>query len=155
MPFYKYPRPAVTVDVVLLSGKKEAQEVLLIQRKNEPFGDCWAFPGGFVDKHESLKNAAYRELKEETSIDGLDLIQFRAYGDPGRDPRGDTVSIVYWARVQSSEISATAHDDAKDVRWFSLKSLPKLAFDHQRILEDILTFIEKDSVKKTEPRRAI
>ena len=119
MPYtYKFPRPAVTVDIILFK-KTNITEALLIQRKNEPFKNSWAFPGGFVDKNEPLENAAKRELREETSIKNIELKQFQCFGDPGRDPRGHTVSIVFYGWVKS-DVNALAGDDAADAKWFPI-----------------------------------
>jgi len=108
--------------------------VLLIKRGREPFKGLWAFPGGFVDEHESLDNAAARELQEETGLRGIKLQQIGAFGDPGRDPRGHTVSIVF-AAVLDEPRDARAADDASDAKWHSARHPPKLAFDHNKILK--------------------
>ena len=97
--------------------------------------DSWALPGGFVDENEDIKDAALRELKEETGIVGLDLIQVGAYGKPGRDPRGHTVSVVYTA-ILDSEPEYQAGDDAAEAGWFTIDELPGLAFDHEEIITD-------------------
>ena len=128
---YSYPRPAVTVDIILFN---EDMEILLIKRKNKPFEGAWAFPGGFVDENEGLEDAARRELMEETCLEAGKLEQSGAFGQPGRDPRGHTISIVFTGRVIDSR-KLQAADDATEARWFSLKDLPELAFDHQEILE--------------------
>ncbi len=128
---YPYPRPSVTVDIIVFDRKKE--NVLLIERKNEPFKNSWALPGGFVDKDEALDKAAYRELEEETGIRSINLKQFYTFGNPGRDPRGHTVSIVYWGIIQNIK-QVRAGDDALNTKWFSITVLPKLAFDHLDIL---------------------
>lgn len=130
---YEHPRPAVTVDIVLFHRAADDIEVLLIKRAREPFKDRWAFPGGFVDENESLEEAAARELKEETGVSGIALEQIGAFGDPGRDPRGHTVSVAFSA-VVSDRLAAAAGDDAADARWHSAISPPKLAFDHAKIL---------------------
>ncbi|MEK6303867.1 MAG: NUDIX hydrolase [Acidobacteriota bacterium] len=130
---YDHPRPAVTVDIVLFTRLKRAERVLLIQRKREPFKGLWAFPGGFVDDNESLEAAASRELFEETGLDGIELEQIGAFGDPGRDPRGHTVSVVFAALLEDQPEPAAA-DDAEDARWHSVSRHPPLAFDHNRIL---------------------
>ncbi len=135
---YKYPRPAVTVDIILVSDSFP-RKVLLIKRLRDPFANSWAFPGGFVDEQEDLLVAAARELKEETNIDGVSLTQFKTYGTPYRDPRGHTVSIIYWAEIPES-ISFQAADDAAEAQWFSLDELPKLAFDHAMILEEFVSY---------------
>lgn len=131
------PHIFLTVDIILTRQFNSKSEVLLIQRLNEPFKNNWALPGGFVDKGEDLEPAAKRELLEETSISIKSLTQFKTYGKPGRDPRGDTVSVVFYAKVDENVI-AQAADDAKDVRWFPMDSLPELAFDHAEILGDFI-----------------
>jgi len=150
VPFtYPYPRAALTVDTVVFALRARDLSVLLVRRKNPPFQGAWALPGGFVDEGESLELAARRELDEETGISGVAIAQLGAFGDPGRDPRGHTVSVVYYACV-ISEPRPTAGDDAADAAWHPLRSLPiaqgdgsrrrrasdvKLAFDHARIIE--------------------
>lgn len=131
---YNFPRPSVTVDIVLI---KKNNQILLIKRKNDPFKECWALPGGFVDEMEDLPAAAKRELLEETSINLENLTQFGAYGKPNRDPRGHTVSIIYYAIIDY-EIKGKAGDDAKEIKWFSISNLPTLAFDHEDIVQDFL-----------------
>jgi 8-oxo-dGTP diphosphatase len=130
---YDYPRPALTVDVVLAT-REPRPRVLLIRRKHEPFAGTWALPGGFVDANEKLPDAARRELREETGLATGDLEQLYTAGDPGRDPRGWTVSVVYLARVKADELKPVAADDADEVAWFPLDDLPALAFDHAMIL---------------------
>ena len=130
---YEYPRPAVTVDIVLFVGLEDRIEVLLIKRARPPFRGRWAFPGGFVDADESLEDAARRELVEETGITGVKLNQLGAFGDPGRDPRGHTVSIVFTALLDDKPI-AVAADDAAEALWHSARRPPRLAFDHGKIL---------------------
>lgn len=123
----------VTVDVVLV--KPNLKQLLLIKRKNEPFKDCWALPGGFVDENEDLEAAAKRELEEETQVKISALEQIGAYGKPFRDPRSHVVSIAYFGKV-NDKIIAKASDDAKEANWFSINDLPELAFDHQDIISD-------------------
>ena len=135
---YKYPRPAVTVDVVIVT-REEKPRVLLIRRKREPFMGYWALPGGFVDLDEPLDVAARRELLEETGVHAENLVQLHTFGDPERDPRGRTISIAYLAVMNVEQIQARAADDASVVGWFSLVRTPKLAFDHK----DILSFTRR------------
>jgi len=131
---YDFARPAVTADIVIISLEPEPH-VLLIRRKDEPFKGAWALPGGFVDPDETLTEAAHRELGEETGITGVYLEQLGAFGDPGRDPRGWTVTIAFLARVDRLAIGPIAGDDAAEVKWHPLVKLPKkLAFDHDKIL---------------------
>lgn len=130
---YDHPRPSVSVDIVLFYQAAERVEVLLIKRAGEPFKGQWALPGGFVDEDEALELAAARELKEETGISGVRLAQIGAFGDPGRDPRGHTISIAFGARV-SKRAEAVGADDAEEARWQALARLPRLAFDHKKII---------------------
>jgi 8-oxo-dGTP diphosphatase len=138
MPYtYPYPRPSVTVDCVVFGldlGAKDLK-ILLIQRKKDPFAGLWAFPGGFVEESETLEQSAKRELQEETGIARLYLEQLYSFGDPGRDPRGHTVTVAYYALVKLSDHAPKAADDAKAVDWFSVSKPPKLAFDHAKILK--------------------
>jgi 8-oxo-dGTP diphosphatase len=130
---YDYPRPSVTVDVVIVT-REASPRVLLIRRKKEPFAGTWAIPGGFVDPGETLVAAAERELREETGVENVALEQLAAFGDPGRDPRGWTVSVAFLARV-APDTAAAAADDAAEVGWHPLDNLPpRLAFDHGKIL---------------------
>lgn len=133
---YAYPRPSVTVDVVLVTTE-ETPRVLLIRRRHSPYAGHWALPGGFVDENERLIDAARRELKEETGLEHADLEQLHTFGDPGRDPRGWTVSVVYMARVWPQLLQPIAGDDAAEVHWFSLEQLPPLAFDHLDVMNRV------------------
>lgn len=137
---YDYPRPSVTVDIVLLTDVLPYPQVLLIRRKNPPFKNLWALPGGFLEMDESLQESALRELQEETGISDVHLTQIGAYGEPGRDPRGRVITIAYLGIVKSELQEAVAGSDASEVAWFSTKDLPQLAFDHKDI---ILKALEK------------
>ena len=130
---YEYARPALTVDLVLVT-REARPRVLLIRRKHDPFAGSWAFPGGFVDENEKLIDAARRELKEETGVEVPDIEQLYTAGDPGRDPRGWTVSVAYLARVDPALLTPVAADDAEAVGWFPVDEPPPLAFDHAMIL---------------------
>ena len=131
---YDYPRPALTVDVVLISRDKRSR-VLLIKRAQNPFEGRWAIPGGFVEEGETLAEAARRELKEETGLVVGELEQLYTAGNPGRDPRGWTISVTYLVCDDAKNMKPKAGDDAKRVKWFPLDELPPLAFDHAMILE--------------------
>jgi 8-oxo-dGTP diphosphatase len=147
---YDYPRPSVAVDLVLAS-KEAAPRVLLIRRKHEPFAGCWALPGGFIEMDESLEESARRELREETGLDTGALIPLGVYGDPGRDPRGRTISVVYLAQVNPKTLRPRAADDAADVDWFALSRPPKLAFDHAKILADARRTLKERNARKRKP----
>jgi 8-oxo-dGTP diphosphatase len=131
---YDHPRPAVTVDAVVFARGDGHWTVLLIQRGQEPFAGSWALPGGFVEMDETLERAAARELEEETGITGVELEQLRVFGDPGRDPRGRTISIVHWGIVEGREPEPRGLDDAAEAAWWRTDMLPELAFDHEAII---------------------
>lgn len=131
---YEHPRPAVTVDAVVFARGDGHWDVLLIRRARDPFAGKWALPGGFVDPDEPLDRAARRELEEETGITSVKLEQLRAFGDPGRDPRGHTISIVHWGVIEGRPPAAEGADDASEAAWWRIDALPELAFDHERVL---------------------
>ena len=143
---YEYPRPMLCVDMVILRKLEEQTEILLIKRGHEPFQDHWALPGGFIEMEEDLIESAYRELEEETHITNMELQQLKTYGKPGRDPRGRTVSVVFGAFLEVEQ-EAQAGDDAKEAEWFSIDKLPKLAFDHDLIVEESIENILHDKNK--------
>ena len=135
---YDWPRPAVTTDIAVFAKRDGEASILLIQRGGEPFAGCWALPGGFLEEDETLETCAARELKEETGLEAGSLHLFGTYSEPGRDPRGRTVTVAYWTRLKEGSGAATAGDDAADCRWFALNQLPKLAFDHDQIIADAM-----------------
>lgn len=136
---YEYPRPAVTVDCVVLGLDTDDLKVLLVRRGVEPFRGAWALPGGFIRADESLDDAARRELAEETGIQEVFLEQLYTFGAPGRDPRGHVVTVAYYALAKLSDFRLTAATDAADARWHPLSALPALAFDHATIVETAVT----------------
>lgn len=134
---YEYARPALAVDCVVF-GMDEDLQVLLIKRDIEPFQGRWALPGGFVRLDETLDEAARRELDEETGVSRLYLEQLYTFGDLGRDPRERVVSVAYYALVKLSDHRVKAATDAREAAWFSVDDLPRLAFDHDKILQAAL-----------------
>ena len=135
---YDYPRPAVTADCVVIAKEKEPK-VLLIQRGNEPFKGCWAFPGGFMNMDETTEQCAVRELEEETGLKVTEIKQIGAYSRVNRDPRGRTITVAYLAIIDKVE-NVKGLDDAAKAQWFPLSDLPKLAFDHEEIMRDAKEF---------------
>lgn len=134
---YQYPRPALTADIVLMNPSYT--EVLLIKRGRDPFKDCWAFPGGFFDMDdEDIAHTASRELQEETGLTDIALRQVLVASQPGRDPRGRTVSVIFMGCVDPADVKPRGGDDAAEARWFAVDSLPPLAFDHGQILQECL-----------------
>ena len=132
---YEYPRPILAADSAVFTVIDGAIHVLLVRRGHEPYEGCWAFPGGFVNENEPVDEAGARELREETGLTDVPLRQMQVFGDPGRDPRGWTVSVVYLAVIDHRAHTVTAGDDAREAQWFPLAKPPRLAFDHDRILE--------------------
>ncbi|RME79539.1 MAG: NUDIX hydrolase [Chloroflexi bacterium] len=116
-------------------------KVLLVKRKSWPYAGMWAIPGGFVGIDESLEDAAYRELAEETGVsrDTVYLEQLYTFGRPDRDPRMRVITVAYFALVSADKLHPKAASDAEDVAWFSIYDLPPLAFDHDEILDYALT----------------
>ncbi len=131
---YEFPRPALTVDCVVFGLDEPDLKVLLIRRDLEPFRGKWALPGGFVHVDESLEDAAKRELREETGLEKVFLEQLYTYGELNRDPRERVVTVAYYALVRLSNHRVVAATDARDAAWFGVHDAPRLAFDHDRIL---------------------
>lgn len=136
MPYtYEYPRPALTVDVVVFTVRENQLNVLLIQRRDPPFQHMWALPGGFVHLTESLEEAAQRELTEETGLPQAYLEQLYTFGEPDRDPRGRVVTVAYFALIAAdAPLKPSGNSDALRATWHSTDALPPLAFDHADIL---------------------
>ena len=131
---YKYPRPAVTADCVVIT-KEEQPKVLLIQRGADPYKGSWAFPGGFMNMDETTEQCAIRELEEETGLRVSNVHQIGAYSKVDRDPRGRTITVAYLAIIDEP-VQVTGQDDAAKAEWFPLSALPELAFDHAEIIRD-------------------
>ena len=127
--------PALTVDCVAVDA---TGRVLLIRRGRPPFEGHYALPGGFVDIGETVEAACRRELAEETGIVARDLRLAGVYSDPKRDPRGHTVSVVFLTRVADRAPPPRAGDDAAAAEWLEDWSALPLAFDHARVLADVL-----------------
>ena len=133
---YKYPRPAVTADCIVIAREAEPK-VLLIQRGIDPFKGCWTFPGGFMNMDETTEQCAIRELEEETGLRLSKIQQIGAYSKVDRDPRGRTITVAYLAIVDAP-VAVTGQDDAARAQWFPIDALPPLAFDHEDILKDAI-----------------
>ncbi len=138
---YKYPRPAVTADCVVMT-KEAVPQVLLIERGADPYKGDWAFPGGFMNMDETTEQCAIRELEEETGMKVSNLHQIGAYSKVDRDPRGRTITVAYLVIV-NHPISVTGQDDAAKAEWFPIDALPSLAFDHEEIMQDAINAYKK------------
>jgi len=139
---YDYPRPAVTTDCVVFGKDGNETKVLLIERGNEPYKGCWAFPGGFLNMDENAEQGALRELKEETGLDLKNIKQIGAFSDVNRDPRSRVITIAYYAVTEITDVCGG--DDAAKAQWFSLNKIPPLAFDHEQILREAIQKMRKD-----------
>lgn len=166
-----YEKPSVTTDILLFTVDSIASsnykkndskilKVLLIKRRDHPFINHWALPGGFVDMNENLEIAALRELKEETDLDQAYIEQLYTFGEVDRDPRMRVITVAYMALVDHSKLKPIAGDDAKDVDWFEIervysdpviseidnriekKQELKLQLNNKRVHEDIYIILE-------------
>ena len=137
---YKYPRPSVTADCIVLT-KESRPQVLLIERADNPYKGTWAFPGGFMNMDETTEQCAIRELKEETGLEVTDVKQIGTYSTVDRDPRGRTITVAYLVVVESP-MEVIGQDDAAKAQWFPIDSLPDLAFDHDEILRDAIALFQ-------------
>ena len=122
----------ITVDVVIVTLKNDALQVLLVKRTNEPFKDKWAIPGGYVRLSEDLDQAALRVLKEKTAVDNIYLEQLYTFGDPLRHPVSRVITCAYFALIRAEDIKV---ETTEDLAWHKVFDLPPLAFDHKEIIE--------------------
>jgi len=146
----EYPRPSLTADNVVVALRDRHLAVLFVRRARDPFQGMWAFPGGFVEPTETVAEAAVRELREETSLEGVRVEEIGCFSKPGRDPRGWVVTVAHLALVPADRMGEVrAGDDAASAAWLDLHIEPEgasfrlshegaavqqLAFDHHDIL---------------------
>lgn len=152
----KFPKPSVTVDNLVWKYDDynapddpkdfEHIKILLIRRGGHPYRGYWALPGGFFDvlTDVDIDSASKRELKEETGIENIDIMeydQFKAYSDRNVDPRDRIVDIVTVSKVSWS-VEGKADDDAVDLDWFYINELPRMAFNHEKIIREWKDFVK-------------
>lgn len=142
-----FPHIMVTTDVVLFAFEDQQLKVLLVKRATPPFEGLWAFPGGILEEDEELEECALRELKEETGITTARLKQFGAVGTIGRDPRGRSVSIVYFGAVPAEISKPEPGEEVADAMFHMVRRRPRLAFDHEQILKGILGRLRDEIVQ--------
>ena len=126
--------PKVAIDLIIYTIKDNKLQVALVQMRKVPFGGMWAFPGGLVMRGESLEGAAKRELHEKTGLKNVYLEQLFSFGEPKRDPYSHVISVAYFALISSENVKLeTAEDKYSAIEWFSIRHLPKLAYDHEKM----------------------
>ena len=137
-----YKSPSITADGILIKN----QQILLVKRKNQPFKGKWALPGGFVEYGEKTEDTVIREVLEETGLETKINQLAGVYSDPDRDPRGHTITVAYILDIIGGEL--VAGDDASDVKFFNVKELPDLSFDHSKIINEVLQRFYHDVLSK-------
>ncbi|MBC9932310.1 NUDIX hydrolase [Chitinophaga qingshengii] len=131
--FHEYKNPSLAVDLVIFGYHDKTLSVLLLNRKEEPFKDCWTLPGGFLQMEETFLDTCSRILKTKTGMDDVFLEQLYSFDEPGRDPRGRVIAVGYYALINPARFNIIAGSMANDVKWFDVRKLPKLGFDHEHI----------------------
>jgi 8-oxo-dGTP diphosphatase len=129
-----HEHPGVTVDLVIFTVNDDTLKVMLVKRAEQPYLDHWSLPGGFLLIGESLEEAALRVLKEKTGVGDLYLEQLYTFGEPHRDPRARVITVAYVALIPWSNLDQPQSKKVADLKWCSLRQIPKLAFDHKLIL---------------------
>jgi 8-oxo-dGTP diphosphatase len=131
---YRYPHLAVKTDVVIFTLREERLELLLVKRPRVPFKGEWSLPGGFLDPATDLDASAMTELEEETGVTGVYLEQLYTFGRPDRDPRERVITVAYYALIPTGKVQIGKAATIQEVGWFAFDKLPRLAFDHQEIV---------------------
>ncbi len=130
----KYKYAVVAVDLLIFTIQEDDLKILLVKMKKSPFYHFWAAPGGLIKPKESLEKAAFRELYEKTGIKNIYLEQLYTFGDPKRDPTGRVISVAYFALINATKIKLKTTKKYLDIKWFSAKNLPILAYDHKEMI---------------------
>ena len=133
----------ISVDCVIFGYIAGELKVVLVQRKKPPFVGMWAIPGGFMENDETVEETAFRELKEETGIENVYIEQFHVFSERGRDPRGPTITVAFFALIRAEHCKLFASGDASDAKWWPVNEIPKLAFDHNKIYDKALETLRR------------
>ncbi|MFT5724681.1 MAG: 8-oxo-dGTP diphosphatase [Bacteroidia bacterium] len=149
LPFTDFLHFGLSTDCVIFGFKNKSLRVLLIQRGAEPYLDSWAIPGDLVYPEEDLDTSANRILQHLTGLENIYFEQFHTFGSVDRHPVGRVITVGYYSLVRSDNYAPIASTWANEVKWFDINELPKLAFDHQEIIEKALTELKKKV--QTEP----
>jgi 8-oxo-dGTP diphosphatase len=134
-PEKKYKFAVIAADVVIFSLINDELQALLIRMKKSPYAGYWAAPGGLVKPEESVDEAAKRHLFTKTGVKDVYLEQLYTFGEVARDPFGRVVSVAYFALIPTSGLKLKTTDEYEEVKWFAVSDLPKLAYDHRKIIE--------------------
>jgi 8-oxo-dGTP diphosphatase len=132
--YVPYEQPGVTVDLVIFTVNEEQLKALLVKRAEEPFAGFWSIPGGFLQKGESLEDAAFRVMEEKTGVREVYLEQLYTFGKPDRDPRARIITVTYFALIPWKTLIRPESKKVSDLAWYPVDDLPELAFDHNDIL---------------------
>lgn len=136
--FSSYKNPALAVDLVVFGYHEQTLSVLLLNRKEEPFKDQWTLPGAFLQMEETFQHTCSRVLSSKLGMDDVYMEQLFSFDEPDRDPRGRVISVAYYALVNPHKLEITAGKMANDVKWFNVKKIPALGFDHKEIFTKAL-----------------
>lgn len=130
-----YEQASVTIDLVIFTINNDQLKVLLVKRGIQPFLGQWSIPGGFLQRGESLEEAALRIMEEKTGVKDVYLEQLYTFGRPDRDPRSRIVTVTYFALIPWKRLARPLSKNVTEVDWFSTSELPELAFDHREIVD--------------------
>ena len=136
--FHSYSNPALAIDLVVFGYHENELSVLLLNRKDEPFKGGWTLPGAFLQMQEKFSDTCSRVLRTKLGMDKVYLEQLYSFDEPERDPRGRAISVAYFALVNPSRLEISAGTMANDVKWFNVKKIPELGFDHKMIFKKAL-----------------